>query len=133
MGMYTGLRFKVTVKPKYRELLENILHSDEFLEWGSYEGTPFTEEWKEYSRSSFIPWGAVCYMPKEWGDNKNTYDLKTGNWEVVCSLKNYEDTIEYFLDNVLNKVIEKSEYIEVLYEENDFPTRYQYYPDEIIM
>ena len=124
MGMYTGLRFKVTVKPKYREMLDEIINSDTFLEWGSFEGTPFTKEWEEYNRSSFIPWGCVCYMPDSWGDNVNKYNNDTGTWEVVCSLKNYCDTIEYFLEKVLSPIIESYEYIEHLYEENDEPTKY---------
>lgn len=124
MGMYTGLRFKVTVKPEYREILDKIINSDTFLEWGSFEGTPFTKEWEEYSRSGFIPWGCVCYMPDSWGDNVNRYNADTGMWEVVCSLKNYFGTIEYFLENVLSPIIESYKYIEHLYEEEDEPIKY---------
>lgn len=121
MGMYTGLRFKVIIKPEFRQIMEEIINTDKHFEWGVYENTPFTTEWKEYSRSSFIPWGCVCYMPDEWGDNINQYDKQTGTWQVVCSLKNYSDTIEYFLENVLAKIIEDFDYIEALYEEDDAP------------
>ena len=119
--MYTSLRFKVTIKPGFRQIMEEIINTDKHLEWGVYEGTPFTKEWKEYSGSGFIPWGCVCYMPDEWGNYANKYDKQTGIWEVVCSLKNYNDTIEYFLENVLAKIIEYFDYIEALYEEEDTP------------
>lgn len=131
MGMYTGLRFKVVIKPEYREILNTILNEDDFLEWGYYENTPFTKEWMNYSRSCFIPWGAICYMPDDWEDHSiSNFDIKTGIWEVRCSLKNYERTIEYFLENVLSKIIMSSDLIERRYEEDEESTFYSFNKDE---
>ena len=62
MGMYTGLRFKGTVKEEFRNEFEGIAlegnweesNSDVFKQFGSV------------SRASFIPCGALAYMPDEW-------------------------------------------------------------------
>lgn len=107
MGMYSGLRGKVKLKPEVAELMK---------EWNSDENTSAFSEtydnnlWKyiavqlgndavlvfsDDSRSDFIPYGRVCYMPDDWYND----NMLTGNlWEFCCSLKNYNGTIEEFID-----------------------------------
>ena len=42
-----------------------------------------------------------------------------------CSLKNYDDTIEYFLENIVTKICSKLLHCEVLYEEYENSTLYE--------
>ena len=109
MGMYTGLRFKGTVKKEFRDKFEDIAMYGNWEESNDIVFSTFGENY----RAQFIPRGTLCYMPKEWeiesidgkytidtdGFNR-TYDKETGRWSFQCSLKNYERTIEDFLDMV---------------------------------
>jgi hypothetical protein len=71
MGMYTGLRFKGTVKENFREEFENIALT------GEWENA-IDEKIKNFSnvsRASFIPCGVLNYMPSSWEDeNDNATD-----------------------------------------------------------
>lgn len=126
MGMYTGLRFKGIVKEEFRNEFENIALSGD---WEESENKVF-KEFGNVSRASFIPCGALAYMPDEWetapyneyGDGvptdgfDRTYDKETGRWTFQCSLKNYNNTIEEFF-NIVPYFIEEIEHAEVFYEE----------------
>lgn len=133
MGMYTGLRFKGIVKPEFRKELVGIAM---FGDWENAE-SDFFREFGKLGRSSFIPHGALCYMPNEWeesifphqgvsaatdGFNK-IYDEHIGYWSFQCSLKNYENEIEQFFE-MIPKFIEKIEHLEYYYEERQFSERY---------
>lgn len=135
MGMYTGLRFKGTVKKEFRDTFEDIALN------GSWEDSDDREFWMFGSnnwRASFIPCGSLCYMPNSWEKYENdeywngiatdgfgrTYNKETGYWTFQCSLKNYEDTIEEFLE-LLPYFIESVEHVEVFYEEWDYSTKYE--------
>ena len=113
MGVYTGLRGKVILKDEFVESIQT-LNSRE-IEWDGIEGLP--DIYLDDSRTSFIPFGVVCYMPADW-DNYNT--LEGNVWEFCCSLKNYTNTIEKFVSYVL-PVIALSWDLESLYEENEQP------------
>src|SRR5690554_2640406 len=123
MGMYTGIRCKVIIKPEYREEFENL--SSIHYEWEE-SSREFLKEYGKYNRAAFIPRGSLSYMPDEWEDVpkkedgtndwmnavatdgfERSYDLETGLWTFQCSLKNYESTIQYFFENVLSKVAEE--------------------------
>ena len=126
MGMYTGLRFKGIVKEEFRNEFENIALSGD---WEESENEVF-KEFGNVSRASFIPCGALAYMPDEWetapyneyGNGVSTdgfdrtYDKETGRWTFQCSLKNYNNTIEEFF-NIVPYFIEEIEHAEVFYEE----------------
>ena len=134
MGMYTGVRCKVIIKPEYREEFDH-LHNELSYEW-SESNYEFLREYGDYSRATFIPKGSLSYMPDSWEyipkkedgsrDWMNAQDLdgfdrkfdkETGLWTFQCSLKNYEDTIEYFFENVLSKVAQEVIHLEYYYEE----------------
>ena len=143
MGMYTGLRFKGTVKEKFRNNFEDIaLH-------GSWEESTdeILERFGYVSRASFIPCGMLCYMPDEWeettyneyGDGvptdgfDRTYDKTTGRWTFQCSLKNYDYTIEKFLDIVVPYLMEEVEHVEVYYEEWRYSEKYELINGNMVM
>lgn len=141
MGMYTGLRCKIIVKEKYRKELAELLLTS-YNRWEDFNSDIF-KKFSLISRSDFIPYGDLCYMPDCWEseynlcNNKavfkdNKFDIDTGFWEFQCSLKNYDDTIEYFLENILTEICEISYHIETLYEEDDNSYLYKILDNKVI-
>lgn len=136
MGMYTGIRFKGYVKPEFRKEMSNIALTGDWNE----STVPEFAEFGKIRRSSFIPCGALAYMPDEWEQAPyneyhdgvptdgfdRTYDEETGYWTFQCSLKNYEDEIESFFE-LIPFFIEKIEHLEYFYEEWDWSSRYDLY------
>lgn len=137
MGMYTGVRCKVIIKEEYREDLNRIF--TEGLYW-SDSNIGFISEYGSYSRADFIPRGCLCYMPDEWEDkNENAtegfdrkFNLGAGYWSFQCSLKDYDDTIQTFFDNVLSKIVKSIVHLEVFYEENDYSKSYKLEDEKIV-
>jgi hypothetical protein len=145
MGMYTGLRCKVIVKPEYREEMKHIAEQD--YEW-SESNLDFMKKYdEEHSRATFIPRGALSYMPRSWEEGpfggsgfggkatdgfERNFDPETGLWTFQCSLKNYEDTIEYFMDHVLSRISEKVIHLEYYYEEWDKSIMYDIVDGKVI-
>src|SRR4051812_18535044 len=127
--MYTGLRAKCVVKPEFRKAIDTLHNSeeDEFPCWqevaNKYPQYEFFKEWAAIGRSSFIPFGAMCYMDDSWGESFSEYDPKTGYWNFACSLKNYEGEIEFFLENVLANIVERVYFCEKQYEIDESPTK----------
>lgn len=116
MGMYTGLRGKVLLKGGYVAKVQEQLNSSRGFIWE--EILPESNGYNNYSRNSFIPQGTVCYMPDEWG---NGYSKLDGNvFEFCCSLKNYESTIEVFIEECLPEIALSWE-LEELYESDYEP------------
>lgn len=123
MGMYTGLRGKVKLKPEVEELMIYWLYADEDIRekynygmW-SFIGNELDNtkvvNFADDGRSSFIPNGHVCYMPEDW---QNINNIELGDtWNFCCSLKNYNGTIQKFID--LLPEIAVSWDLEELYEE----------------
>lgn len=128
MGMYTGLRGKVKLKTEVEELMCYWLYADDtFCERYNYGMWSFigneldntkVVNFADDSRSSFIPNGQVCYMPDDW-QNENNIELGD-TWNFSCSLKNYNGTIQKFID--LLPEIALSWRLEELYEEDNIPT-----------
>lgn len=137
MGMYTGLRFKGYVKEKFRNDFRQIAISGE---WEKHND-PVFKQFGEYGRASFIPCGALYYMPSRWEDEinervkaegfDNSYNEETGYWTFACSLKNYENEIQAFL-SIAPYFIESVEHIEVLYEESNESDLYIMIGDQIV-
>ena len=129
MGMYTGLRFKGVVKPEFRDGFEQIALDGE---WDSFEQFKILAQ---DDRSSFIPMGALSYMPLEWdndGEFERSWNSDTGEWIFQCSLKNYDDTIRKFID-LCPKFLESVEHCEYFYEESDRSTFYDLEDNKMIM
>lgn len=127
MGDYTGLRFKGILKKKFREDFEIIALEGE---WSEHVDTVI-QKFSEVERSFLIPCGVSSYFPNEWIDKNDkatdgfetSYNKETGYWIFQCSLKNYKNTIQEFF-SILPYFIEKIEYLEYYYEEDDFSKQY---------
>ena len=142
MGMYTGLRFKGVVKEEFRKDFEDIALSGD---WAESNNEVF-RQFGGVSRASFIPCGALAYMPDEWETEpfdryyngtptdgfERTYDKETGRWTFQCSLKNYDYTIEEFF-KLVPYFIEEIEHAEVYYEEWSHSVRLELIDGEIVM
>lgn len=135
MGMYTGIRCKVIIKPEYRDEFEFLNSPDIQYEWEE-SNLDFLKEYGKYSRATFIPRGSLSYMPDSWeivpkkenGDYDwfraeatdgfdRSFDKETGLWSFQCSLKNYDNTIEHFFENILPEITEEIIHLEYYYEE----------------
>ena len=123
MGLYTGIRFKGRVKEELREGFEIIALEGK---WDEHWYEPCVE-FGGKSRASFIPMGRLCYMPKEW-HNDDLFDLAynapTGKWTFKCSLKNYDNTIEHFLE-LLPDIMESVGYLEIRPEDSETSSAYE--------
>lgn len=140
MGMYTGLRVKVMIKEEYRPMIQEI---NEGYEWMDFtDQFPFLKEFAFLGRAGFIPGGVLSYMPDSWEKGnfpnqtptdgfENNFDMGTGFWTFQCSLKNYENEIQQFLESVLSVIISESEHIEVLYEEWEESILYEFVEGKI--
>lgn len=117
MGMYTGLRGKIKLKPEYAVKIKQEMDSEEYFCWENI--LPEGNKYHSYSRNSFIPFGAVCYI--DW--KEEPVELKDGVLSFTCSLKNYDDTIEVFLKECL-PLIADSWNLEELYEEDITSTKH---------
>lgn len=133
MGMYTGLRARVKVKPEYCEAISMLHLGSEWDDWRevymAYD-VPNLDKWLEYGRHNFIPFGTLSCMPDNF-DNKLKQPNEYGGgsewdgeyWEFACSLKNYENEIDFFVPNVLFMISESVDYCHHLYEE--YPSPYE--------
>lgn len=145
MGMYTGVRAKIIIKPEFREEF-SFLDKEAEYEW-SESNLDFLKEYGQVSRATFIPRGGLSYMPDEWelvelrdlgnvsvaSDGFDRYfNKKNGIWTFQCSLKNYEDTIETFFENVLPKITESIIHLEKYYEEWDSSILYELKDGKIV-
>lgn len=139
VGMYTGFRADVVVRPEYRAAIQ-YLHrvytdgDDEYdanlgcweLVGRRFPDLPGVYEWATVGRSPFIPFGALMSMPREWDDREapgySRFDEATGRWEFACSLKNYEGEIDKFVRGVLVHIVSEVSLCESLYEEHSSPS-----------
>lgn len=137
MGMYTGLRASVVVKPEWREAIA-LLHRkdrpdarkfDSGYAWERvhehFPGLPGLVEWVKVGRRDFIPFGGLAYMPEDFSDAEDgqsfsKFNGETGEWRFCCSLKNYEGEIKTFVETLLARIVERVEYCESLYEESQW-------------
>lgn len=120
MGDYTLLEFSGRVKPEYADAIPRF-DEDALINVNEWYGGKF-HEFSKVSRSNFIPFGNTTYFMNEYDDHI---------WTVRCALKNYDRTIESFIDMVASKVFEHVTYFFVTnesYKLNDAP-REQYFFD----
>lgn len=138
MGMYTAFAFAIKVKPEYRHIVADMLkvfhwsNEQEFKDAHSYDVYPFTKEYCSKYRATFIPYGSMetdipnkTYLdgtPIE--HNRNNYNQETGEWEVGCSLKDYEEEIQFYLDKIISVITDKCYYIYECYEGYDICDEY---------
>lgn len=123
MGMYTGLRAKLTIKKEFWPVVKMLMTGsnrwDDVAE--AFPQYPFLREWSEVPRCDFIPFGALSYMP--WSPRAPEWkrSFEDGLWVFQCSLKNYEGEIECFVGTVLPHIVDVLHELYSLYEENEEP------------
>lgn len=131
MGYYTGFRFIGVVKEKYVKDIKK-LNIDEDNCWKTFaKKHPFAKKYSENDRCLFIPFGVMSDNGNKLGckDNFNNFQypnyLEDGcTWNFACDLKNYDNTIEIFLNDIANEVCEK--YIAFSWGEDElFPNIYR--------
>lgn len=132
MGMYTGLRFKAIIKKEYRDDINQLIN-DSNETWRVCKNEVL-KSFDTINRSDFIPFGPLCYMPNCWENPENEeatdgferyFNKATGLLCFQCSLKNYNNTIEYFINNIASLICEELIHCEVLYEEFSTSTFYE--------
>lgn len=128
MAMYTGLRFKAKLKEELVEVLEEMIYEGWTWEEIStyYPSHPILKKMVGKYKADAIPsghteimswqvenpYGGVPFItPFEWINS-----IEKGVWTFQCSLKNDEQTIEFFLENVAPGISEKVLYAETFYE-----------------
>lgn len=121
MGMYTGIRFSGLVKPIFR--LSFIQIAEQGL-WDMHYDQKI-RQFSKFHRAEFIPMGALAYMPREWGEwYQPIYNQDTGYWQFQCSLKNYENEIEHWLEYA-PYYLQEIYFLEYYYEEWAHSHRYE--------
>jgi len=138
MGMYTGLRAKLIVKPEFRQIIFDLnrREEDEKYSWrglaATYPEIKSLQLWTQVDRCNFIPHGGLAYMPDDFsdaedGENYSKFDMETGEWEFCCSLKNYENEIRTFNMTIMAEMIERVVYCQSLYEEYPHDKGWEHY------
>lgn len=116
MGMYTGLKVQGIVKPKYKSDIFTFNHLLYGMAWETIATVnPIFKELASKPRCDSIPFGALAYMPDSWEWN-NDFDFDSGYWNFTCSLKNYHNEIETFIE-LVPELFEEDFCCEVYYEE----------------
>lgn len=110
MGYYTGLVvLNAKIQKRYQPLVKFLEYSFEGEDGGSvhhswkeaYEifGYGFLEDLAKDERSIFVPGRHVEGCNGDWIKSQNVEPGFRGNsWSLYCDLKNYDDTIEKFVD-----------------------------------
>ena len=134
MGDYTGLRFRVKLTDQAHmaiKMAEQVYFTGEnpvpFWEIVRSQGIKIPKNFIARSRSGFIPFGSVCYMPESWGDTRYDIEPATHRWNVVCSAKD-KSMMELFCEEVLPLLIAEPCTAEVLYEYWDEPKKIEVQP-----
>jgi hypothetical protein len=117
MGMYTGLSFMGRVKEEMVEELKIVLEDANGNNWSNSNNKKFKDFGDEYSRSCMFPWGSLAYMPDSW-DKYEGYSFEGGLFVFTCSLKNYTQEIDAFMNKIAPELCDEYSAIEH-YEENE--------------
>jgi len=96
MGYYTDLHCKAIIKPEYRDTIKKIVF--EYASWKDF----FDHDFVELPRADLIPFGENKLKQSEIFDGINLH--------IECSIKNYDDEIEYFFEMLQCISDEVSEY-----------------------
>lgn len=140
--MYTGFQFIGKIKKEYVKFVETITSVGcvEF-NWKDYVSKyPFLEKFAKLPSSCMIPFGCfTAYNEDKFGiKDSNHNELiaswfnEFGNteytWTFACDLKDYDNEIETFIENVATKIC--SEFVGLCwYEEEGFPKIYLFRGD----
>lgn len=119
MGDYTGLRGSIVLNEKYSQVFDMMIECENAPHFKWDEILPADNVFLKDHRNSFIPFGDVCGIADWEYDVKYSRELHT--LFFTCSLKNCNDTIHSFMDNVIPEIADSYD-LEDLYEDDDQPT-----------
>ena len=140
MGMYTCLQFIGVVKKEYEKFVKKIVEIDdcEDFNWNDYvEKYPFLENFVKKPRSCMIPYGCfTSYNERKLGIKDTNHNELIASWfndfvnteytwTFACDLKDYDDEIETFIEEVAVNLCDNFIALQ-WYEETAFPTIYFY-------
>lgn len=134
MGEYTCLKFTGVLKKKYVDDIKNLKLDEYKLVWEDFaKKYPFAENYLKNDRSNFIPFGAIsAYNERKVGcENRYNHIIWSSDyyetyytWNFACDLKDYDNTIETFINEIANEICE--EYIALAwFEYAEFPIIYR--------
>lgn len=125
MGFYTyfGCRRGV-LKPEVTNWLNNCL---ELRDW-SLSPIPEIQKFANVSRANMIPYGSSIMFSAH-----SVLDAAKGVWRFGCSLKNYESTIEAFMELVVPHIFKSAEFLILREDYEEFgyeitEDSWEYYP-----
>lgn len=131
MGMYTAFRLQCRIRKEYEPALSLLLGGQTKVttkrtDWKTVATKyPEFEPYSKISRCDFIPFGAGGFLGGYWGDESYCKLVLTpGNrmWlDTVCTLKDYDNTIEAFCQMVLPLISDEVTTLESWYEEDKKP------------
>jgi hypothetical protein len=142
--MYTGIRVAGKLKPDWVDEIKSMLQV-EMASWKSNGGSGLPDNQNNFwnisghpvlksfgdnvGRASFIPFGALSYMPVDWESeaDKAFYNREidsVGVWRFQCALKNYAREIDQWMSEVVPVIFETCE-IEYYYEEWTWSSLYE--------
>lgn len=101
MGNYTTLDATVSILPEKADAMFRFLDKPdpERERWSLL--LPEDHPWLKVSRRDFIPFGALSYTSLP---DCREYNSRTRLFNFRCSIKNYEDEIEQFVETVLPEI-----------------------------
>jgi len=128
MGMYTGFVCKIKVKEKYYDLVQFLNDGEYEFRKGLWEtacdkfGYKFVKEFMVNNRSDFIPRGGCSAYNEDWLEEyilEDSNSFEKGIWFFGCDMKNYDNTIEDFVQIVLPEITEEVYFVKSHYEEDE--------------
>lgn len=118
MGHYIGLRFSAKLKPEFINIVAQLLEIGKSTRGAWHHvalqalDAGFLLAWSAEDRADQIPFGYPQDMPTDWEARNN---LNEDVWSVCCATKN-EQTLRYFLKEVLPKMSLEVPFCEVCVE-----------------
>ena len=136
MGMYTSIRITAVVQPAYIEAFEPILFKGE---WEESEFAIFSEFGRTDKRANLLVTDLLVESPEDWTAEdiatptdgfEKTYDKSTGEFKFQSTFKNYDETLEHFME-LLPKFISELKHFEVYHEEHECSSFYELIDGEV--
>ncbi|CDQ41861.1 hypothetical protein [Virgibacillus salexigens] len=137
--MFTSIRAKMFVKDEYQPLIDRLMNNSEIMQWSQLHSTlPFVQQYAKVPRSGHIPFGALTYAPSEWGVYDKTHGFNvhvmyepsferlTGLWTFQCSLRDKANTIDQFMDLIVNNIVDQIIHLETKYEGDNYSNIYNF-------
>ena len=131
MGMYTDLQVKGVLNDIYVDEIKRLmgcrLSGQDF--WASSEIKELRSFGENDTRADFIPMGACVYhdeLEEDISDGTKLSLIQKDDkyiWEFVCTLKNYDDTIGTWINDIATRLFRHAT-LYTWYEETRHPTKW---------